>query len=94
MKWGFGWEQGPFEIWDAIGLETSLQKMTRIEYRSTSLGKGNASKGHHSFYKEEDGERYFYDHGEYHKARRKSKSLNLAKIKKQRVSSRKIVVLV
>ena len=26
MKWGFGWEQGPFEIWDAIGLERSLQK--------------------------------------------------------------------
>ena len=28
MKWGFGWEQGPFEIWDAIGLERSLPKMT------------------------------------------------------------------
>ena len=27
MKWGFGWEQGPFEIWDAIGVEKSVQKM-------------------------------------------------------------------
>ena len=26
MKWGFGWQQGPFEIWDAIGLEKSYQK--------------------------------------------------------------------
>ena len=21
MKWGFGWELGPFEIWDSIGVE-------------------------------------------------------------------------
>ena len=27
MKWGFGWEQGPFEAWDAIGVEKSVQKM-------------------------------------------------------------------
>ena len=27
MKWGFGWEQGPFEVWDAIGVEKSVQKM-------------------------------------------------------------------
>ncbi|MFP3422701.1 3-hydroxyacyl-CoA dehydrogenase, partial [Bacillus sp. SIMBA_161] len=23
MKWGFGWEQGPFEVWDAIGVKQS-----------------------------------------------------------------------
>ena len=27
MKWGFGWEQGPFEIWDAIGVKESVEKM-------------------------------------------------------------------
>ena len=27
MKWGFGWQQGPFEIWDAIGVEKSVEKM-------------------------------------------------------------------
>ena len=27
MKWGFGWQQGPFEIWDAIGVEESVEKM-------------------------------------------------------------------
>ncbi|HYN10225.1 MAG TPA: 3-hydroxyacyl-CoA dehydrogenase NAD-binding domain-containing protein [Vicinamibacterales bacterium] len=24
MRWGFGWELGPFETWDAIGIETVL----------------------------------------------------------------------
>lgn len=27
MKWGFNWSHGPFELWDAIGLPKSVQKM-------------------------------------------------------------------
>ncbi len=27
MRWGFGWEKGPFETWDAIGLERSIDRM-------------------------------------------------------------------
>jgi 3-hydroxyacyl-CoA dehydrogenase len=27
LRWGFGWELGPFEIWDALGFETILNDM-------------------------------------------------------------------
>jgi 3-hydroxyacyl-CoA dehydrogenase len=27
MRWGFGWELGPFELWDALGVETVLADM-------------------------------------------------------------------
>lgn len=27
LKWGFGWELGPFEVWDAIGLKSSVKRM-------------------------------------------------------------------
>jgi len=27
MKWGFGWEVGPFEIWDMIGFSSSVKRM-------------------------------------------------------------------
>ncbi len=27
MRWGFGWELGPFEIWDVLGLETVIADM-------------------------------------------------------------------
>ena len=27
MKWGFGWDLGPFEIWDAIGIKTVLDAL-------------------------------------------------------------------
>ena len=33
MRWGFGWELGPFEIWDAIGMREVLDAM-----RTTSAG--------------------------------------------------------
>ncbi len=27
MRWGFGWELGPFEIWDALGVKRSVERM-------------------------------------------------------------------
>lgn len=27
MKWGFGWSEGPFEIWDQIGVKRSVERM-------------------------------------------------------------------
>ncbi|GAC1398740.1 MAG: hypothetical protein NVSMB56_13670 [Pyrinomonadaceae bacterium] len=27
MKWGFGWELGVFETWDAIGVEKSVARL-------------------------------------------------------------------
>jgi len=27
MRWGFGWELGPFQVWDAVGLAESVQRM-------------------------------------------------------------------
>lgn len=28
LRWGMGWDLGPFELWDAIGLTASVQRMT------------------------------------------------------------------
>ncbi|MEO5768743.1 MAG: 3-hydroxyacyl-CoA dehydrogenase NAD-binding domain-containing protein, partial [Polyangia bacterium] len=27
MRWGFGWERGPFETWDALGVKETAEKM-------------------------------------------------------------------
>ena len=37
MKAGFGWEHGPFQIWDAIGLDKGLEIM-KAEGASCSMG--------------------------------------------------------
>jgi 3-hydroxyacyl-CoA dehydrogenase len=32
MRWGFGWEMGPFEIWDALGFETVVADMDKAGF--------------------------------------------------------------
>lgn len=61
MKWGYNFEMGPFETWDAIGLAESVEKMGADgipipEKVKTMLADGNAT-----FYKMENGVQYFYD---------------------------------
>ncbi|MEY4548635.1 MAG: hypothetical protein RL685_4830 [Pseudomonadota bacterium] len=29
MRWGFNWELGPFEVWDAIGVKAAVERMQR-----------------------------------------------------------------
>lgn len=61
IKWGFGWEIGVFETWDAVGLTKSVERM-RSEGQPIpeSIEKMLAS-GAESFYKNEDGNESFYD---------------------------------
>lgn len=85
MKWGFGWEQGPFELWDAIGLETSIAKMEKDGLTVPSWVKEMLANGHTSFYQEkENGELFFYINGDYRLVEENPKVINLKKIKKQR----------
>ncbi|HEX2659394.1 MAG TPA: 3-hydroxyacyl-CoA dehydrogenase/enoyl-CoA hydratase family protein, partial [Polyangia bacterium] len=32
MRWGFGWERGPFETWDALGVKATAAKMEAAGY--------------------------------------------------------------
>jgi 3-hydroxyacyl-CoA dehydrogenase len=85
MKWGFGWEQGPFEVWDAIGLEKSIAKMEKDGLTVPSRVKEMLARGHTSFYKEEEtGDLFFYTNGDYKLVEENPKVINLKKIKKQR----------
>ena len=61
IKWGFGWEIGVFETWDAVGLKESVDRM-RMEGQAIppNVEKMLAS-GATSFYKSENGTHSFYD---------------------------------
>jgi 3-hydroxyacyl-CoA dehydrogenase len=61
MKAGFGWEHGPFQIWDAIGAEKALEFMkTEGETPAPWVNEMLASDVK-SFYTIKDGATYFYD---------------------------------
>lgn len=84
MKWGFGWETGPFETWDAIGVEKSVQKMKEAGLEVPAWVTEMLEKGHSSFYLEENGELFFYHNGQYRLVEFNPKALDLKKIKKQK----------
>ncbi|MGA5690038.1 3-hydroxyacyl-CoA dehydrogenase NAD-binding domain-containing protein [Cytobacillus pseudoceanisediminis] len=84
MKWGFGWELGPFETWDAIGVGKTVQKMEDAGEEVPAWVKDMLEKGFDSFYKEKEGKQYFYHNGEYRLIEENPKAINLKQIKKQK----------
>jgi len=61
MKWGFNFEMGPFETWDAIGLEASVEKMEKDGFTVPEKIKKMITAGNTSFYKTENGKVFAYD---------------------------------
>ena len=63
MKWGFNWEKGPFELWDLIGVEKSLEIIKASGLEVPAKVQEMLDNGCPSFYKEEiseSGVRHFY----------------------------------
>lgn len=58
---GFGWEIGPFETWDAVGVEATVKNMETMGYKPKPWVYDMLAAGHKSFYKVESGERVYYD---------------------------------
>ncbi|HUH52169.1 MAG TPA: 3-hydroxyacyl-CoA dehydrogenase NAD-binding domain-containing protein [Flavobacterium sp.] len=61
MKAGFGWENGPFEIWDAIGVEKSIPLMEAEGYSLAPWVNEMLAAGIKNFYTVKDGATYYYD---------------------------------
>lgn len=52
MKWGFNWELGPFERWDAIGVPESVQRMEEEGLTVPASVKKMLESGRESFYRD------------------------------------------
>ncbi|WP_149303408.1 3-hydroxyacyl-CoA dehydrogenase/enoyl-CoA hydratase family protein [Pareuzebyella sediminis] len=61
MKAGFGWQHGPFQIWDAIGLERGLEFIKAEGQEVAAWVEEMKASGNQSFYSVENGNTYFYD---------------------------------
>ncbi len=58
---GFGWEYGPFETWDMLGVKKTISKMEAEGYKPNQWVYDMLESGTESFYKAEDGKRKYYD---------------------------------
>src|SRR5690606_31279745 len=55
MKAGVGWEQGPFQIWDAIGVEKGIEMMKAEGYAPAAWVNEMLETGSNSFYTVKEG---------------------------------------
>ena len=58
---GFGWEIGPFQYWDAVGVKKTVAKMEEAGYKPNQWIYDMLDSGAESFYKVENGLRKYYD---------------------------------
>jgi 3-hydroxyacyl-CoA dehydrogenase len=58
---GFGWEIGPFETWDAIGVKDTVEAMENAGNKPAEWVYKMLENGASSFYKVEGGVRKYYD---------------------------------
>ena len=61
MKAGFGWQHGPFEIWDAIGFEKGLELIKSLDKEPAAWIQEMKETGVDSFYTVKEGATYYYD---------------------------------
>jgi len=61
VKAGFGWEHGPFQIWDAIGLEKGLELISAEGQKPAAWVTEMKDSGTTSFYNVKNGATYYYD---------------------------------
>ena len=61
MKAGFGWEHGPFQIWDAIGVEKGIDIMKAEGKKPSAWVNEMLASGNSSFYTIKEGATYAYD---------------------------------
>jgi 3-hydroxyacyl-CoA dehydrogenase len=60
MKWGFGWEFGPFESWDILGVRNSCKRMTEEGKKIPKWVSEMLSQGNETFYAKKNGSLFYW----------------------------------
>jgi 3-hydroxyacyl-CoA dehydrogenase len=61
MKWGFAWSKGPFEMWDDLGILTTIERMRLDGRKIPEWVNKMTDSGFIKFYKFIDGKECYYD---------------------------------
>lgn len=61
MRWGFGWDHGPFETWDLLGVAATVKRLEEEGREIPSLVRTLLSRGEGTFYRTSNGHQEFFD---------------------------------
>ncbi|MCG8402237.1 MAG: 3-hydroxyacyl-CoA dehydrogenase, partial [Firmicutes bacterium] len=60
MRWGFNWDMGPFEVWDALGVEATAKRIKAEGGTLPRVVEELLAAGKTSFYEKKEGNRYYF----------------------------------
>nr|WP_211171018.1 3-hydroxyacyl-CoA dehydrogenase/enoyl-CoA hydratase family protein [Bacillus sp. DNRA2] len=84
MKWGFNWELGPFELWDALGVRESVARMKQEGEVIPTWVDAMLESGQASFYTKEKQQTFYITlSGDMSSIQESEKIIHLAKLKEQ-----------
>ncbi|MEC0091726.1 3-hydroxyacyl-CoA dehydrogenase/enoyl-CoA hydratase family protein [Paenibacillus macquariensis] len=83
MKWGFNWELGPFETWDALGLVRSVERMEKEGLHVPSWVKEWIAAGNQSFYQKKEGTLYYVSEQNFKLVEQPPEIITLSSLKEQ-----------
>ncbi len=83
LRWGFNWQLGPFEQWDALGVEWGLEAMRDLDIEPPGWVVEMVEAGREEFYRREGSMRLYYAPGSdsYERAPEDAKRLEVATIR-------------
>ncbi len=84
MKWGFNWDMGPFETWDALGVKETAERITKEGGKIPVIVKAVLEKGQGSFYKTEAGKKFYFDGNKYQEIKTRPNHLVIKTLKEQK----------
>ena len=85
MRWGFNWELGPFETWDALGVEWAASQMKAHGFAVPGWVHDMIAKGHTAFYTWQGSVQHYYDYkeGGYRPVPRSAQEVNVDLLRRQ-----------
>lgn len=81
MRWGFNWELGPFELWDAIGFRQSLRRMKEEGEQIPEWVQAWADEGRESLYAVQGSKRVYASAGGFREEEEEPDVLSLSALK-------------
>ncbi|WP_309120726.1 3-hydroxyacyl-CoA dehydrogenase NAD-binding domain-containing protein [Paenibacillus sp.] len=83
MKWGFNWDLGPFETWDAIGVRRSVERMRGEGRAIPAWVEAWLAAGNETFYTSDAGKRFYANAGAYAEVETPKEEISLRALKER-----------
>jgi len=78
MRWGFNWEEGPFELWDALGVAETAARLEAAGRTVPAPVAAMLEKGTETFYVKKGGSLFYYSQGHYKFVEERPEEISLA----------------